>query len=29
MENSDEPESLGCFPKNLFLLGSIPDQQSD
>lgn len=29
MENSDEPESLGRFSKNLFLLGSVPDKQSD
>jgi len=29
MENSDEPESLGRFSENLFLLGSVPDKQSD
>ena len=29
MENSDEPESLGRFSKNLFLLGSVPDKVTD
>lgn len=29
MENSDEPEFLGGFSKNLFLLGSVPDKPSD
>lgn len=29
MENSDEPEILGHFSKNVFLFGSVPDKQSD
>lgn len=29
MENSDKPEFLGHFSKNLFLFGSVPDKQSD
>lgn len=29
MENSDEPECLGHFSKNLFLSDSVPDKQSD